>query len=634
MKTIFRGMRRGIPAEELIPVPAELPPLEGLHAQDAETGKRRRRIWRWTLAIALLAALLVVFVLTLAALGIYSGLKDRAVQSSQMAQEHYALAVRHMDAGEYELAVAEFELARHYDPQLADVEEQLRKAKETAQAQLAPTSEVRRDAVTTLYRRAVGHYENGELEQAITALTELRGLDADYQRKNVETLLVTAQYQLALNAVREDRLDDAGVYLQAVLDLKLDPALEAQAQDQLNLLKLYKAALSHWEQDWPAAIQALKGLYALAPDYKDVQARLHDAHMLHGQAFASQGEWCQAAQEYASAVEVFPLEQTVDQRDDAAIQCQLAAEASTPAPTSQALATTRPTSQPAGSATAAPGATPSKVPAGMSLKGRIVYPNFDAVLQRRDLFSLDLSKGTSVVLLENATQPAAAPAGGRLAFRNLDPSHLGLGILDLRTNQVTDLTAYAEDSAPSWSADSGQIVFASNKEGDRRWRIYGIASWEVRGESQQWAYGEMPAWSPDGAEIAYRGCDLQGNNCGLWVMEPNGLNQVRLTAEPSDTAPDWRPDGAEIAFISSRAGNWELYAVDVATGKERRLTNHPGADVAPTWSPDGKRIAFLSNRDGSWGVYILEVKSGVVQKAAAAGDPYPDAVSERLEWTW
>ena len=110
------------------------------------------------------------------------------------------------------------------------------------------------------------------------------------------------------------------------------------------------------------------------------------------------------------------------------------------------------------------------------------------------------------------------------------------------------------------------------------------------------------------------------------------IQWARLTTNATDTAPAWSPDGTRVAFISTRTGNWELYMVEVATGQEKRLTEHAAADVAPTWSPDGKQIAFLSNREGAWAVYVLEIKSGQVQKIIATGDAYPDPFAETLSW--
>src|SRR5690606_10072595 len=119
--------------------------------------------------------------------------------------------------------------------------------------------------------------------------------------------------------VRDDRLDMADKQFQAALALNAD---YAEAQNQLDLLRLYAAALSNWGRDWAATVQAFKGLYSLAPGYKDVRIRLHDAHANRAQQYADQGDWCAASEEYAAAVSVLVLEETVDQRDDAAWKCQ------------------------------------------------------------------------------------------------------------------------------------------------------------------------------------------------------------------------------------------------------------------------------------------------------------------------
>jgi tetratricopeptide (TPR) repeat protein len=622
--------RKKTGGDDLLPVPAELPPIEELDERDRAAARRGPRAWLWTLVAALAVVLLVAYVLVLGALGVYDGLKDRAVENQRIAREHYELGIEYLEAGDYELAIAEFTLALRYDSNLYDAQTLLQDAEEMAKAQVTPTSETRQDAANLLYRQAVAHYESGNLEQAVAVLEELRGLDADHQRENVELMLTTAHYQLGLNAVGENHLDEATEHFEAVLAIDPD---DTRAQDQLNLVHLYTAALNHWERDWSATIQALKGLYALAPDYKDVQTRLHDAYVYSAQDYADSGDWCQASDQYAAAVQVLPLEGTVDKRDEAAIRCLATAEAppptSTPRPT--ARVTLGPTAQPG--ATISPDVTPSPTARTAALgQGRIAFASFDAVRQAHDIYVVDLAQGGAKLLWENASQPAFAPGGRQLAFHNLDPVHLGLGILDLRTNELRDLTDHLEDSTPDWSPDAEQIVFASDKHGDRKWRIYVISPGAVRGEGEEWIFGRMPDWSPDGDRIAYHGCDARGDNCSVWVMLAGGFEPSRLTTSLSDTAPAWSPSGNQIAFISSRAGNWELYLVDLSTGQETRLTDNAAADVAPTWSPDGKRLAFLSNRDGGWAVYILEIRSGQVQKVIATGDAYPDPVAERLSW--
>ena len=380
--------------------------------------------------------------------------------------------------------------------------------------------------------------------------------------------------------------------------------------------------------------QLADGQFDLDPQLEDVhmnvESRLRDAYIFHAESYAENGEWCRAADEYAAAVRILPLETTVDKRDDARIRCQATAEAPSPTPTSRATATPRVTT----AATAAPAqATPQPTaPSSFLGKGRIAFTSFDATRQRYDVYVMNLEQGDAKLLWANASQPAFARGGRRLAFRNMDPLHLGLAILDLSDNTVSELTTHVEDSAPAWSPDTNQIAFASNRHGDRKWRLYVISPGEVRGEGEEWAFGEKPAWSRDGNRIAYHGCDERGDNCAVWVMQPGGFNPARLTTAPSDTAPAWSPDGTQVAFVSARSGNWELYLIDIATGQEERLTSDPAVDLAPVWSPDGRQIAFLSNRERAWAVYVLEVRSGKVNKIITTGDAYPDPFAEQLSW--
>jgi tetratricopeptide (TPR) repeat protein len=607
-----------------IPVPVQLPEIEGMEEEADDAQGLRPRIWLWTLIAALVVVLLVLYVLVLGGKGIYDGLRDRALESQQFAQEHYERGLAQLEDGQYQMAIAEFELALRHDSSLVDARERLQEAKELVQAQGTPTSATRQDAARLLYLQTVDLYEEGDLPQAIAALDDLRGLDADYQRENVETMLHNAHYQLGLNAVAENRLDEAIGHFEAVLAIK--PG-DKDAQDQLNLAGLYSAALNYWEVDWSATIQALKGLYALAPEYKDVKARLRDAHTFRGDELGEQGNWCQAGDAYASAVEILPLEATVDKRDDARIHCQATAEAPSPTPTSRATATTT-----AGTP-AAPEATPRPTSqAAAPRKGRIAFTSYDAIRQRYDVYIVDLAQGDAKLLRANGSQPTFSPDGSMLAFRNMDAQYLGLGVLTLSGNTFSELTSHVEDASPTWSPNMEQLVFASNKHGDRKWRVYVISPYEVRGEGEEWVMGQKPDWSRDGGRVAYHGCDDRGGNCGIWVVQPGGFNAARLTSHASDTAAAWSPDGTQVAFASMRTGNWDLHLVEIATGQEKRLTDHAAADYAPTWSPDGKQLAFLSDREGAWAVYILDIKSGQVEKLLATGDAYPDPFAEKLSW--
>jgi hypothetical protein len=113
--------------------------------------------------------------------------------------------------------------------------------------------------------------------------------------------------------------------------------------------------------------------------------------------------------------------------------------------------------------------------------------------------------------------------------------------------------------------------------------------------------GYAPAWSPDGARIAFvtRG-DLR-------VADADGTH-LGLIARAADN-PAWAPNGRRIAFSRDDA----IWTVRVDGTDERELAR--GAH--PAWTPDGKRIAF--DRDGK--IYSLLWQGGDLRLLATGEQP-------------
>ena len=70
--------------------------------------------------------------------------------------------------------------------------------------------------------------------------------------------------------------------------------------------------------------------------------------------------------------------------------------------------------------------------------------------------------------------------------------------------------------------------------------------------------------------------------------------------------PQWTPDGKTLIVHANKSSdteavrysinkNYDLWAIDVASGSQRRLTFGPGAEVSPRISPDGTRLVCLSS---------------------------------------
>ena len=79
----------------------------------------------------------------------------------------------------------------------------------------------------------------------------------------------------------------------------------------------------------------------------------------------------------------------------------------------------------------------------------------------------------------------------------------------------------------------------------------------------------------------------------LFAYRPSELPLTRLTSGGwDDVTPAASPDGKQIAFASNRNGFWDLYLLDLTTGKTTQLTNTPDYESAPSWSPDGAFLAY------------------------------------------
>src|SRR5215468_10296559 len=83
----------------------------------------------------------------------------------------------------------------------------------------------------------------------------------------------------------------------------------------------------------------------------------------------------------------------------------------------------------------------------------------------------------------------------------------------------------------------------------------------------------------------------------IWIVERAGGRARRLTSFQGQTSnPHFSPDGKWIAFSAEYAGNTDVYVAPAEGGEPKRLTWHPGADTVQGWTPDGKSVLFTSGR--------------------------------------
>lgn len=279
--------------------------------------------------------------------------------------------------------------------------------------------------------------------------------------------------------------------------------------------------------------------------------------------------------------------------------------------------------------------------------------------EARDLFSL-----------EAASDPQISPDGSKIAYVRrsgdimTDRMRPSIWLIDTRSGEQAPLAAGpGAHSQPRWSPDGRRLAFISTAEGGAAQMF---VRWLASGESVRiTGLPDSPtslAWSPDGRQIAYTMfVPGEGVKLGALPAKPEGASwapplevhsqiQYRTDEEgylkpgfshvflvPADGgAPrqlsfgpvhdngplSWARDGRSIVFSSNRSPDWaseplesEVYALDVATGTIRALTDRRGPDSEPVVSPDGRLIAYTGFDDRRLGyqnsaLYVMDRDGG------------------------
>jgi Tol biopolymer transport system component len=203
-----------------------------------------------------------------------------------------------------------------------------------------------------------------------------------------------------------------------------------------------------------------------------------------------------------------------------------------------------------------------------------------------------------------------------------DPEGMGISPPDVWTvnpngsdpvNLTTDSRDF--DEAPAWSPDGARIAFANRNPYDQPTSGGRICVMNPDGSERieiSLPEGETvyePSWSPDGRRIAFS----SPTSCDIFLANADGSGTPRRLQTPGLSGcaarPEWSPDGGRMAF----EGTGQVYVMNVSpegnTSGLRRLTDNRFFYEKPTWSPDGTQIAFSSNRTYEWEIYKIDVRS-------------------------
>jgi TolB protein len=91
-------------------------------------------------------------------------------------------------------------------------------------------------------------------------------------------------------------------------------------------------------------------------------------------------------------------------------------------------------------------------------------------------------------------------------------------------------------------------------------------------------------------------------------MSADGTNLRRLVSVGGDaSSPSWSPNGLFITYHWSvtETGTYDIYVIEIATGRIIQMTHDARRNEHPVWSPDGRHVAFESTRGGSRQIWSM-----------------------------
>ena len=200
-----------------------------------------------------------------------------------------------------------------------------------------------------------------------------------------------------------------------------------------------------------------------------------------------------------------------------------------------------------------------------------------------------------------------------------------------------------DDGEPAWSPDGSRIAF-SRGHGESR-DIYVVDADGSNLVRRTNGYINMsPSWSRDGIWIAFtRCCNTGSADVYRMKADDDGTDPTTIINRPGyDAEPAWSPDGARIAFVSDWVAydiTFDIFTSDATGSAVTQVTDGFGYAGSlteyhyPAWSPDGQRFAVVSCRQS-----FVTCSTGKISVLNADGTglvtPLADTMGAgRLSWS-
>ncbi len=196
--------------------------------------------------------------------------------------------------------------------------------------------------------------------------------------------------------------------------------------------------------------------------------------------------------------------------------------------------------------------------------------------------------------------PRFSPSGKRIMYTSMREGFPQVWVMNADGSSPQRIT---DGSQAAWSPDGQSIIFVR----DAQVYIRDLTSGkERRITPEKWRRCGVPAWRPDGKQVAVASRHLA--KIGIFLLDPNGTKHEQLKTEDACCTPQWSSDGKHILFQTDKGHIHLFYTSD---GMEEQVTF--GADIQhdARFSPDGSMFVYsrAATEDGPWQLWITDLES-------------------------
>jgi len=216
--------------------------------------------------------------------------------------------------------------------------------------------------------------------------------------------------------------------------------------------------------------------------------------------------------------------------------------------------------------------------------------------------------------------------GNSIVFESNRDGHWQIYIMSIDgTNQKRVFKSSANDRRPTWHPYKSIILFESDRSGTNEIYTFNLAKGTITKVPIPLKGNKTYAqFAPNGKELVFN-YKLKDNNFNIYIISAKGKRlELIIKNTHKNLYPHYSPRGDVIVYFSRKHTKNiedEIYAFNIITRKEERLTRWKQHDYCPYWSNNGNKIAYVTSEGNNKPeIYIMKTNGEAKQRITYNND--------------